>query len=99
MRDEPMPPTLPDRFDAIEATLEKVVERLETLASEQQATNKKLEEVVKRRDERFYQANGVHGWLWHTIVITTGVVALLSPVLQAIAPAIEKIVSGALGQP
>jgi MerR family transcriptional regulator, repressor of the yfmOP operon len=85
-----MTPVQPDRLDQIEATLERVAERLETLAKEQQATNQKLEEGTKLWDERFFQLSRDTLTFTRTIVTTAAVVAIIVPIFRDLIPVLVE---------
>jgi MerR family transcriptional regulator, repressor of the yfmOP operon len=85
-----MTPVQPDRLDQIEATLERVAERLETLAKEQQATNQKLEEGTKLWDERFFQLSRDTLTFTRTIVTTAAVVAIIVPIFRDLIPVLVQ---------
>jgi hypothetical protein len=57
----------------------------------------RLDSEVKRWDERFFQLTRDNLTTSRTIIITAGSVILLSPVLQALAPAIQTIVARLIG--
>jgi hypothetical protein len=85
-----MIPIQPDRLDQIEATLERVVERLEILASEQQAANRKLEEEVKRWDERFFDLSRDTLNFTRAVVTTAAIVAVIVPIFRDLIPVLVE---------
>lgn len=72
-----------NRFDRLEERIEK--------------SEKRLEEEVKRWDERFFQFTRDNLGISRTISITAGTVVVLSPLLQAFAPAIKAVVERFIG--
>ncbi len=59
--------------------------RLDKLDSDIKETNKRIEDEVKRWDERFFQLVKEQGQTARTIIIAAASVVVLSPVLGAIA--------------
>jgi type IV secretory pathway component VirB8 len=82
-----------DRLDRIEANLELISNNV---AKNTEAIEK-LSADVARWDERFFQLSRDNLTIARTIIITAGTVVILSPVLQALAPAIETVVTRLLG--
>jgi len=84
-----------------EPTLTDVIEQIQELKTELRAgleTNRKeLRAEVERWDERFFQFSRDNLNTSRTIIITAGSVVVLSPVLQALAPAIKTIVARLIG--
>jgi len=56
-----------------------------------------LKAEVLRWDERFFQFTRNNLGTARTIIITAGSVVILSPVLQALAPAVQSVVTRLLG--
>jgi predicted RND superfamily exporter protein len=79
--------------DRIEANLELISNNV---AKNTEAIEK-LSADVARWDERFFQLSRDNLTIARTIIITAGTVVILSPVLQAFAPAIETVVTRLLG--
>lgn len=65
--------------------------RLDKLDRDIQETNKKIEEEVKRWDERFFQLVKDQGTTARTIIIGAATVVVLSPVLSAVADFVEHL--------
>ncbi|MCL6436351.1 hypothetical protein [Leptothermofonsia sp. ETS-13] len=79
-----------------EPTLGDIAQQLSEIKHDIQSLEKRfdgLEEEVKRWDERFFQLTRDNLNTARTIIITAGAAVILSPVLQAFAPAIQSIVS------
>ncbi|PSR17957.1 hypothetical protein C8255_09930 [filamentous cyanobacterium CCP3] len=85
--------TNPDR----EPTLADVVEQITALRSDLEQSRQELKSEVERWDERFFQFQRDNLTTARTIIITAGSVVILSPVLQAFAPAIQTVVSRLAG--
>lgn len=75
----------PDRLDRIEALVEANAKAISELKAESQ-----------KWDERFFQLTQDTLGTAKTIIVTAGIVVIFSPILQALAPAIEKIVARVL---
>ncbi|ACK68135.1 hypothetical protein PCC8801_4207 [Rippkaea orientalis PCC 8801] len=67
--------------------------RLDKLDSDIKETNKRIEDEVKRWDERFFQLVKEQGQTARTIIIAAASVVVLSPVLGAIADVFTHFVS------
>ena len=84
-----------------EPTLADVIEQIQELKTELreglEANRKELREEVERWDERFFQFTRDNLNTSRTFIITAGSVVVLSPVLQALAPAIQTVISRLLG--
>ncbi len=80
----------PDRLDRIEALVERNAQAIAKLESD-------LEKKSDQWDERYFQLTRDTLGTAKTIIVTAGVVVIFSPVLQALSPAIEKIVVKLLG--
>jgi translation initiation factor 2B subunit (eIF-2B alpha/beta/delta family) len=80
-----------------EPTLTDVIEQIQELKTELreglETNRKELRAEVERWDERFFQFSRDNLNTSRTIIITAGSVVVLSPVLQALAPAIKTIVA------
>ncbi len=93
-----------DRLDRIEALVERNSEAIDKLTADISQLSEdvkrwdnRLSEEIKRWDDRFFQFSRDNLTIARTIIITAGTVVILSPVLQALAPAIETVVSRFLG--
>lgn len=65
--------------------------RLDKLDRDIQETNKRIEDEVKRWDERFFQLVKDQGTTARTIIIGAATVVVLSPVLGAVADFVEHL--------
>lgn len=65
--------------------------RLDKLDRDIQDTNKRIEEEVKRWDDRFFQLVKDQGTTARTIIIGAATVVVLSPVLGAVADFVEHL--------
>lgn len=65
--------------------------RLDKLDRDIQETNKRIENEVKRWDERFFQLVKDQGTTARTIIIGAATVVVLSPVLGAVADFVEHL--------
>ena len=101
-------PTLADDVQQIiglRGDLEQSRQELnDKLEQSRQELNDKLEQSrqdlkteVERWDERFFQFQRDNLTTARTIIITAGSVVILSPVLQAFAPAIQSVVTRLVG--
>jgi radical SAM superfamily enzyme YgiQ (UPF0313 family) len=54
-------------------------------------SEKKLEQEIKRWDERFFNFTKDNLGITRTIIITAGVVTIFSPFVQALAPTIKEL--------
>ncbi|TVQ74595.1 MAG: hypothetical protein EA373_00125 [Oceanospirillales bacterium] len=75
-----------------EPTLTDILTELRAIRTDLDATRQRLEDEVKRWDERFFQLAKENRVTGRTIIVTAGAVVILSPVLQAAAPAIQTLV-------
>lgn len=82
-----------DRLDRFEALVQRNSEAMDKLI----ADISQLSEDTKRWDERFFPFSRDNLSIAHTVIITAGTVVVLSPVLQALAPATETVLSRLLG--
>ena len=85
--------TAPER----EPTLADIAQQLSDLQRELESSREDLKTEVQRWDERFFQFQRDNLTTARTIIITAGSVVILSPVLQAFAPAIQTVVSRLVG--
>jgi len=83
----------PDR----EPTLADIAQQISELRADLEQSRQDLKAEVERWDERFFQFTRGNLSTARTIIITAGSVVILSPVLQAFAPAIQTVVNGLLG--
>lgn len=67
--------------------------RLDKLDRDIQDTNQRLQDEVKRWDERFFQLVKEQGQTARTIIIAAASVVVLSPVLGSVVELISKILS------
>ena len=92
--------TTPDR----EPTLTDVIERIDRLSNEVGQVRQELKNEVGqvrqelkaegiRQDDRFFQLSRDNLGTARAIIVTAGTVVILSPVLQALAPAIKALVN------
>ncbi|MEM9976666.1 MAG: hypothetical protein AAF808_03460 [Cyanobacteria bacterium P01_D01_bin.2] len=81
--------TTPDR----EPTLADVIERIDQLSNEVGQVRQELKTEVVRQDDRFFQLSRDNLGTARAIIVTAGTVVILSPVLQALAPAIKAVVT------
>ncbi|MEA5452657.1 hypothetical protein VB780_29055 [Leptolyngbya sp. CCNP1308] len=89
--------TTPDR----ELTLADIAQQISDLQADMEQrfeqSRQELKTEVQRWDERFFQFQRDNLTTARTIIITAGSVVILSPVLQALAPAIQTVVSRLAG--
>ncbi len=83
----------PDR----EPTLADIAQQISELRADMEQSRQDLKAEVKRWDERFFQFTRDNLSTARTIIITAGSVVILSPLLQAFAPAIQTVVNRLLG--
>lgn len=65
--------------------------RLDKLDRDIQETNKRIEDEVRRWDERFFQLVKDQGTTARTIIIGASTVVILSPVFGAVADLVEHL--------
>lgn len=65
--------------------------RLDKLDRDIQETNKRIEDEVRRWDERFFQLVKDQGTTARTIIIGAATVVILSPVLGPVADLVEHL--------
>ena len=91
--------TIDERFDRIEERLERLEQTITQSLEDSERSRQALREEVERWDERFFQFTRDNLNTSRAIIITAGSVVVLSPVLQAFAPAIQTVVSPLVGAP
>jgi hypothetical protein len=96
--------TTPDREPTLADVVQQIIGLRGDLEQSRQELNDKLEQSrqdlkteVERWDERFFQFQRDNLTTARTIIITAGSVVILSPVLQAFAPAIQSVVTRLVG--
>ncbi|KGF73484.1 hypothetical protein DO97_18390 [Neosynechococcus sphagnicola sy1] len=72
--------------------------RIEALVEKNSEAISKLQEDVRRWDERFFQHSRDNITLARAILVASFVAVLLSPALAGITPVIQQLVSGLVGQ-
>ncbi|MDB9525920.1 hypothetical protein PN498_07980 [Oscillatoria sp. CS-180] len=79
---------------------QRVLEQLDTLTQEVQATNGRLDQLeqdlkdeVKRWDNRFFESTRNELSLTRTIIITAGAAVIFAPLIRELAPAIAAFLS------
>lgn len=86
---------------AREPTLADIAQQISELQVDMEKrfeeSRQELKSEVERWDERFFQFQRDNLTTARTIIITAGSVVILSPVLQAFAPAIQTVVSRLAG--
>ncbi|MEM8610585.1 MAG: hypothetical protein AAGF93_01095 [Cyanobacteria bacterium P01_H01_bin.105] len=89
----------PDREPTLNDVIERmdqigdVIERIEQLTNEVSHVREELKTEVVRQDDRFFQLSRDNLGTARAIIVTAGTVVILSPVLQALAPAIKALVN------
>jgi septal ring factor EnvC (AmiA/AmiB activator) len=84
-------PTLADIAQQINE-LRNISQQISELRADLEQSRQDLKAEVERWDERFFQFTRDNLTTARTIIITAGSVVILSPVLQAFAPAIQTVV-------
>ncbi|MEM9482619.1 MAG: hypothetical protein AAGA83_02910 [Cyanobacteria bacterium P01_F01_bin.116] len=79
-----------ERIDQLSAEIVKVGQGLKPDVSQ---VGQELKAATIRQDDRFFQLSRDNLGTAHAIIVTAGTVVILSPVLQALAPAIKALVN------
>lgn len=85
-------PTLSDVIERMDQ-IGDVIDRIEQLTTEVTQVREELKTEVVRQDDRFFQLSRDNLGTARAIIVTAGTVVILSPVLQALAPAIKAVVT------
>lgn len=89
--------TTPDREPTLADIAQQISELQVDIEKRFEESRQELKSEVERWDERFFQFQRDNLTTARTIIITAGSVVILSPVLQALAPAIQTVVSRLVG--
>lgn len=88
----------PDKTERIEALLEAMAANIKQIGTDVQQLKEenakqriKLEEEIRRWDERFFSFAKDNLGIARTIIITAGATIILAPLVQAVSPVLKEL--------